>query len=249
MSVESVSRAPLDIGAVLGDSFTVIGRTFVVLANISVMFLAIPAVVRIAGVVLTPVSPAFTLLNGIGTIAHAVGTIIATNAILQLAMQDLHGQPTDTGNILQVAARKFWPVLGLVLLVFLGVALGCILLIVPGIILALAWSAAQPALVLEDRGVFGSFKRSLDLTRGKRWSIFLLYFLVGLIAVVIEVVLQAFSGGLQGLVRADNPTSTVISSLLSVIFTPFSAVLSAALFNQLRGKAGYGAEAVAEVFA
>jgi hypothetical protein len=239
---------PLDIGEVLGDTFAVIGRTFVTLANIAVMFVAIPAVVRIAGVVLTPVSPAFTFLDAIGALAHAVGTILATNAILVLAMQDLHGQPTDTRVMFQVAARKFWPVVGLVLLIALGVALGLMLVIVPGVILALAWSAAQPALVLEDRGVFDSFKRSLDLTRRKRWSIFLLYFLVVLVAIVVEVLVFALSGGMRGLVSLSS-TNTVVSSLLSVIATPFSAVLSAALFNHLRGKTGYGAEAVAEVFA
>lgn len=252
MSMQSVGTMPLDIGEVLGDTFAVIGRTFVTLANIAVMFVAIPAVVRIAGAVLTPVSPAFALLDAIGAIAHGIGTIIASNAILLVTMRDLHGQAVDTGTMFQVAARKFWPVVGLIILLALGVALGMMLLIVPGVMLALAWSVAQPALVLEDRGVLDSFKRSLELTRRKRWSIFLLYFLVFLIAIVAEVVVSVLffsvSGGLRGYASASS-TTTVVSSLLSVIATPFSAVLSAALFNQLRGKAGYGAEAVAEVFA
>jgi hypothetical protein len=248
MSLNTASTKLLDIGEVLSDTFSVIGRSFVVLANITVMFIAIPVVVRIAGVVLTPVSPAFAFVNLIGSLAHLAGTIFATNAILQLAMQDLHGQPVDTRTMFRIAGRKFWPAFGLVILAVLGVGLGLVLLIVPGIILALAWSAAQPALVLEDRGVFESFKRSMVLTRHKRWSIFLLYFLVLLVTVVVEMLLLALFGGLQGLLRA-NPTSTVISSLFSVITMPFGAVMSAALFDELRGREGYGAEAVAEVFA
>jgi hypothetical protein len=248
MSINTTSTRVLDIGEVLSDTFAVIRRSFVVLANIAVMFVAIPVVVRIAGVVLTPLSPAFTILNLLGSLAHAVGTIIATNAILHLTMQDLHGQPLDTKVMFGLAGRKFWPALGLIILAIIGVALGSVLLIVPGVILALAWSAAQPALVLEDRGVFDSFRRSLELTRRKRWSIFLLYFLVGLVWLVIELVLLALFGGFQGLIHS-NPTTTVLVSLLSVIATPFSAVMSASLFDALRGREGYGAEAVAEVFA
>lgn len=248
MSINTASTRVLDIGEVLSNTFAVIGRSFVVLANISMMFIAIPVAVRIAGVVLTPVSPAFTIVNLIGSLAHLAGTIFATNAIMELTMQDLHGQPMDTGVMFRTARGKFWPALGLVILAVLGVALGCVLLIVPGVILALAWSAAQPALVLEDRGVFDSFGRSIALTRHKRWSIFLLYFLVILITVVVEMLLLAFFGGLQGLIRS-NPISTVIVSLLSVITTPFGAVMSTALFDELRGREGYGAQAVGEVFA
>jgi hypothetical protein len=248
MSINTASTKVLDIGEVLSDTFAVIRRNFVVLANIAVMFVAIPVVVRIAGVVLAPLSPAFAILSLIGSVANGVGTIIATNAILHLTMQDLHGQPLDTRVMFNLAGRKFWPALGLLLLLAIGVALGFILLIVPGIMLALAWSAAQPALVLEDRGVFASFGRSLELTRRKRWSIFLLYFLVALVWIVIELVLVAIFGGFQGLIHS-NPTTTVIVSLLTVIATPFSAVMSASLFDELRGREGYGAEAVAEVFA
>jgi hypothetical protein len=108
----------------------------------------------------------------------------------------------------------------------------------------------MPALVLEDRGVFDSFRRSAELTRGKRWSIFLLLFLVGLIGAIIEVVLIALFGGLHGLVsREPSMVDTVLSALFSVISIPFGAVLYTALFDNLRGKQGYGAEAVAEVFA
>jgi len=196
------------------------------------------------------VSPIFSLVSAIGSVATGVGMLFAYASIFQVAMQDLHGQTISTDAMIRTATRKFWPLLGLALLLTLGVVVGTILLIVPGVILAMAWSVSFPALVLEDRGVFAAFKRSADLTRGKRWSIFLLFFLVFLIIVIIELVLFALFGGLKGLVSPQQSmTVLVLSGLLSVITVPFGAVLNTSLFNQLRGKAGYGTEAVAEVFA
>jgi membrane-anchored glycerophosphoryl diester phosphodiesterase (GDPDase) len=250
MSIDSIGTRPLDIGAVLGDTFAVIGRTFVVLANVAVMLVAIPAAINIAGVALTPVSPVFAILSVIGSLASGVGMLLAYGAIFLLAMQDLHGQSVSTDVMFRTALSKFWPLLGVAILLVIGVGLGSLLLIVPGIILGLAWSVAMPALVLEDRRVFESFGRSAALTRNKRWSIFLLFFLVGLIAGIMELVLFAVFGGFQGLVsRQPSTVSTVLTALSSVVTVPFGAVLYTALFNQLRGNAGYGAEAVAEVFA
>ncbi|HEY4031800.1 MAG TPA: glycerophosphoryl diester phosphodiesterase membrane domain-containing protein [Caulobacteraceae bacterium] len=234
----------------MSDTFAVIGRSFVLLANVAVMLVAIPAVVRIAGVVLTPLSPVFALVSALGIVASAIGGLLAYAVLFQLTMQDLHGQTPSTEALFSVAFSKFLPMLGLAILLGFGVTLGTMLLIVPGIILATAWSVAMPALVLENRGVFGAFKRSAELTRHKRWSIFLLFFLVFLIFAVVDVVLLALFGGFHGLVsRGPSITNTVLSSLLSVITIPFGAVLYAALFNRLRGNEGYGAEAVAEVFA
>ena len=276
MSINTASTKVLDIGEVLSDTFAVIGRSFVVLANVAVMLIAIPAVVRIAGVGLTPVSPAFSILTAIGLLATGVGVLLAYAVIFQIAMRSLHDPSASADGVFTVALRKFWPMLGFVMLLVLGffllalllfvprlifglagpaetaIATLCalLLMIVPAIMLGLAWSVAMPAIVLENCGVFASFGRSAALTRGKRWSIFLLYFLVSLVTVIIELVLFAIFGGFHGLIsREPSLTNTVLTSLLSVISIPFGAVLNTALFDQLRGREGYGAEAVAEVFA
>jgi hypothetical protein len=250
MSINTASTKVLDIGEVLSDTFAVIGRSFVVLANLSVMLIAIPAAIRIAGAALTPVSPIFAILSVIGALATVVGVLLAYGVMFQVAMQDLHGQSGSTDGLFKTALGKFWPLLGLAIVYAVGIVLGSLLLIVPGIIVGLAWSVAMPALVLEDRGVFASIGRSAALTRGKRWSIFLLFFLVTLVTIIVELVLIAIFGGFHGLVSGQaSITSTVLSSLLSVVTIPFGAVMSTALFDALRGREGYGAEAVAEVFA
>lgn len=59
-------------------------------------------------------------------------------------------------------------------------------LIVPGIILWLGWSMSVPVLIQERRGVFGSMSRSRALTKGNRWSLFGLFLILVIIAMVIQ---------------------------------------------------------------
>jgi hypothetical protein len=251
MNIDTVNANPLDIGEVLGDTFAVIGRNFVLLANVAVMFVAIPAVIRIAGVVLAPLSPTmFSILSAVGLAASVVGALLAWAAIYQIAMEGLHGQTPSPSSILDKAAQKFWPMLVLTMLMGIGVFFGTVLLIVPGVILSLAWSVALPAMVLEDRGVFAAFRRSLVLTRGKRWPIFLLNFMITLVTVVANLLLFAAFGGFRGLMTGQTGlVGTVLSGLMVVIWVPFVAVMTAALFNRLRGEESRVQEVLTGVFA
>jgi hypothetical protein len=250
MNIDTVSTKPLDIGEVLGDTFAVMGRTFVLLANVAVMFVAIPAVIRIAGVVLAPLSPIFSLLSAIGLAASVVGALLTWGATYQIAMLGLRGESATHAHVVDKAAQKFWPMLVVTILMGVGVSLGLVVLIVPGVALALAWSVVLPALVLEDRSVRSAFKRSLVLTRGKRWSIFLLNFIVTLVTLIAGLLLFAAFGGFRGLMTGQNSiVVTVLSGLMVVVWVPFVAVMTTALFNRLRGEESHGAEVVAEVFA
>jgi hypothetical protein len=65
------------------------------------------------------------------------------------------------------------------------------LLLVPGIILGLMYALAVPVFVLEERGGSASLSRSSQLTKGHRGRIFLIYFLLIVLAVIISLVWQA----------------------------------------------------------
>jgi len=58
------------------------------------------------------------------------------------------------------------------------VALGALLLIVPGILLMLRYALAVPVAVLEERGINDSLSRSGALTQGHRGRIFVIYILL-----------------------------------------------------------------------
>lgn len=80
--------------------------------------------------------------------------------------------PVSLADCFSFGLSKFLPGLGLLILWILGVGIGWVLLLVPGLILITMWSASLPALVGEGRGVIESFGRSRALTKGHRWPIF-----------------------------------------------------------------------------
>lgn len=68
--------------------------------------------------------------------------------------------------------RRLWALLGLSLLSGLGILLGLILLIVPGLYLLVRWSAAVPALIAEEAGVTESMTLSAQAVEGRFWQVF-----------------------------------------------------------------------------
>ena len=131
-------------------------------------------------------SIAFTLLLGAMSFAGSL------HGLLQAADQRL----VSFADCIQAGVAKLLPMLALTILWYLGVGLGFMLLIVPGLILMTMWSVAMPVLVSENKGVLGSFGRSRSLTKGSRLLIFvtLLVFLV-LLYVVFFLVAGAIIGG------------------------------------------------------
>ena len=63
-----------------------------------------------------------------------------------------------------------WIVFGI--LFEIGVGIGLVLLIIPGLILLTMWSVGAPAIVVERAGAFQAFGRSWHLVRGEAWSVF-----------------------------------------------------------------------------
>jgi uncharacterized membrane protein len=63
--------------------------------------------------------------------------------------------------------------------------LGFLLLIIPGIILSLAFAVVYPVAVFEKGSAIDSLRRSLQLTRGRRWNIFGASFVIAILAGVI----------------------------------------------------------------
>jgi hypothetical protein len=91
---------------------------------------------------------------------------------------------------LRESGAGFWAFLGMSILSWLGIIVGLILLIVPGVILLVRWSAATGFLVGRGEGVIDSLSASWDATRGHSWPIFF--------AAIIMFIGLAIGGGVVG---------------------------------------------------
>lgn len=67
--------------------------------------------------------------------------------------------------------RPFWKYLGATLLAGVVVAIGFVLLIVPGVILALMFMFATYIVIDRGRGPIEAMKESRNITRGHRWQL------------------------------------------------------------------------------
>ena len=103
------------------------------------------------------------------------------------------------------------------------VFIGGLLLVVPGIILSIAFSLVIPVAIAEGRGPIDSFKRSLELTSGYKGLIFLTYFLWVIATIVIAFVVSgSFSyGGPQ-----EQLLVMLVNALVTGILNSSTAVLT-----------------------
>jgi hypothetical protein len=112
----------------------------------------------------------------------------------------------------------------------LGVAVGLLLLIVPGLVLMTWWVLLIPVIVLEERSAGEAFGRSRELVRGYGWGVFgvivLTILLLLAFSIVLAIVLAPFDEWIQSFL------SNVISGTLTA---PFIAVTWTILYYRLRG--------------
>jgi hypothetical protein len=145
------------------------------------------------------------------------------------------------------AGVRFWgPVLGISILTGLGALLGMLLLIVPGIFLAVAWSIALPVRIDGKPGVTDAMVQSFEMTRGSRWAIFAVW----LIFAVVAILCFALIGGLSALAGAADGVlfDLVVAPLLTAVFGIGAAVLSASVYEDLTLGGGGSATRTADIF-
>ena len=104
----------------------------------------------------------------VSVILYFVGQAV----ILYGAFQAMRGRQVTIGDAVGRAFSRFFSLLGISILVGFGVAIGFMLLIVPGIILALRWAVAVPARVMRGRQkdhsrVCGAAQSSRRVTAGR----------------------------------------------------------------------------------
>jgi hypothetical protein len=129
--------------------------------------------------------------------------------------------------------RAVAPVLGQLILVAVvagvGIAIGFILILVPGLILFTLWSVAAPVVVLECPPGLRALARSRELVRGSGWQVF------GVI-LVLDIAVVAAASALQ--IAADSAGSgagIVVQVLTGVLTAPLGALGAAVLYFELRG--------------
>jgi uncharacterized membrane protein len=242
--------ADFSISNVFSNTFGVIARNAPLFLGLSLVIVGLPQL--LIGMVMTPqssdplvlfASPGAIFTSMIGYVVFLFLSIVLQASLIVASANDLAGRPVNFGECVNRAVAKLLPLLALGIVVAIGVSIGFVFLVIPGVILYLMWMVAVPVLMVENLGVFESLSRSAALTKGSRWK------LLGLIVVFfIFSMIIAIPIGVISLISTS--LSLVSSALLSTVSAAVGAAGIAAIYIELRGsKEGTNSDQLASVFA
>ncbi|MDR1922607.1 MAG: hypothetical protein LBS31_12835 [Candidatus Adiutrix sp.] len=173
-------------------------------------------------------------------IADRILTLIIQGAMTYAVYPVLCDEEVTFGESLSGGLSRLWPLCATSLLTSLGIGLGLILLVIPGLILACAWSLTIPACVVEELGPVDSIKRSAELTKGHRLTI------VGaaLPPGILLVAAVFFAAKAEGAMLASLAILPFI-----ILFQAFMCVMIAVIYFDLRAnEEGVAVDSLANVF-
>ena len=116
------------------------------------------------------------------------------------------------------------------LLAGIGIAIGFVLLIIPGLYLLTIWSMVIPVVVLESRSAGESFTRSREIVSGHGWTILGLALLVFLLVAIVAGLISALFSPLPDFF--DSWLGSLVGHAITVPFA--AAVLTTAYFTLTR---------------
>jgi Uncharacterised protein family (UPF0259) len=218
-------KRKLSVGESLSEVFSIYGEHAGVLLPVAFcLFLVV-------GIVDGLLSRSFVLFP----LSIAVSVIAATlyQGMVVSLVRDVQDGRRDSsaGDLLNEATPVIWPLIGAGLLSGIGIGIGMILLIVPGLILLTIWAVIAPVIVVERSGVFDAFSRSRELVRGNGWEVFGVVICAFLIAFVVGLIFGVIAAGISG-----SAVMRILFNIVSSTLTaPITALTAAVIYFRLRG--------------
>src|SRR5262245_9998973 len=165
-----------------------------------------------------------------GIVISLIAEVLFVGYVVKL-VQDVRDGRRDfsVGVLLSAATPYIGTLILLGIVAGIAIAIGFVLLIVPGLILLTIWSVAPPSVVLEGKGAIESLGRSRELVRGSGWNVFFSILLAYLIVLVISIV-----AGLIGDALGDAGR-VILQTIANVVTAPVAALVSSILFFDLGG--------------
>jgi len=214
-----MSVQPISPGSVISRMWEIYRGQFAVLVGTAVILYAVQFVL-------------YLLLGSAA--AWALGVLFIALVFLYEGMvvklvQDVQDGRRDNSvaDLIRSVEPVFWPLVGASILAGIGIGIGFILLIIPGLILLVIWAVVAPVIVLERPGVFAAFGRSRELVRGNGWNVFAVIVIVFLSVAVISSAAGLASDSLGSVGRAL--VQWVVNSALAPVTALSASVLYFAL--------------------
>jgi hypothetical protein len=182
---------------------------------------------------------------------------VVSAAVVPLVVQAIVAplQPVRARNAWTVVQRRWFPFVLATTLVLSATLLGSLLLVIPGLLFALAHALYAPVVVMEDRPVRAALRRARDLARRARSTVAIITVLQ--FALPILVWIASFDANVTFAVDEHwQPTQVGFNiatsggvipyQLLNVVVTPLTGTMTALLYLKTRSAGGESLRDAAE---
>jgi hypothetical protein len=223
-------NAKLDVGRVFEQIFRIYRQQFGLLIG-GALVIYVP--VAIVNGILYDAGGFFPSL--IANAVLLVAGYLYQGMVVEAARDILDGRRDQTiGGLFRSAGPVVGTLIVVGLLAGIAIAIGFVLLIIPGLILLTIWAVVVPVVVIERTGVFDSFGRSRELVRGHGWQVFGVLVLLFIGTFVVQVLIAAILGGIF-----DSLVGYALGVLLTtLLMMPLTALAAAVLFFDLKAIKG-----------
>ena len=242
----------LDIGRVIQLTFASIGQNLGPFAILALICVGVPAFfLSLSQLLVKDGNP------GTGFLAIAVSGLVYLAGVYVMQAGAIHGSVAaadgsrpQAAELFRSGLRLILPLFWLALVMGLAIGLGMLLFLVPGIILFCMWAVATPVRVVEGGGFASALSRSAKLTKGSRWTIFLLGLIFFVGSMVINLVVTGVSAvTVSGGAAVGAMFAALFSALVAVALSVVGAAGAAVLYLELRRvREGVTPESLARVF-
>jgi hypothetical protein len=230
-------RQPRDIGGLYRDSLRVFLRhawLFILLSAAVV----IPVEIAVEGIGLEMLTGSYDESPPVAesAVPTVVGFLVMTPIITAICIHALHsiaeGERPSPGQVLVAGFEAFTPLFGAVVLAALGIALGFVALIVPGVFLAVRWYFVPQTVVIEGARGPAALTRSSQIVQGFWWRTFGLVLLANLATAIPGFLLLAPFTSIAA--STDEAVWALVGTILATsVTTPFVALYSTLLYYDL----------------
>ena len=239
---------PMGIGDILDVTFRLYRRKFLTFLLIALvvyipyaLLMSVPSLVHftaltpeanIAGQSAVHFNPLIFTVSMIGIILFAILVIpLCTAALVKNISATYLGEDLSAGKSYSRAAPRLLSLVWAQIVAGIVIAIGYVLLIVPGVIFALWFLLLAPVVVLEGIGGGSALGRSRELMRGNIGKGFLLMLIVG----ILSWVFGAITGVLVGFIPLEYlPLRTFIQGLIPALWLPIQTAPYILLYYDLR---------------
>jgi hypothetical protein len=167
----------------------------------------------------------------LGALISVIGYFWVQAALIETARDVRDGRADRSIGETYVAVRPRLPsaiIAGI--LAAIGIGIGLILLIIPGLFLLTIWSMVIPVVVIESRSAGESFTRSREVVRGNGWSvlglIIVVFLLVAITSIIVRLIFSPLPNFIEvwlGSLLADSLTVPFAAAALTTAYFKLTA--------------------------